>query len=180
MIKYFKNMKTPFVFSIAGFLLTMNVAFCQDLPKPKSGKSLRNILFEDSTYRWVSGYAILEFRINKDGKVDSSRVTSKYYTPDKDSTKRLVDAKDHTLLRSLEFEPREESVWVQCKVYRYAHSDRDRDIKYLTMRMFDYGLKALWKSEIDTYFTDAEGKLKEYIILNRKFIVAPIYSYSIT
>jgi len=171
----------PFVFSIAGFLLTMNVAFCQALPQLKSGKSLRNTLFEDCIYRHVSGYAILEFRINKDGKVDSSRVTSKYYTPDKDSTKRWVDTKDHTLLRSLEFEPQQESVWVQCKVYIYFYNDsiwNIDDLKGLeTMRKFDYGFKALWKNEIETYFIDSAGKLKEHIILNNRLIVAPIYIF---
>lgn len=171
-----------FITLLVSLLFLFNFGFCQELPKLKSGKNLRNILMESSKFRWSSGYSILEFRINEKGEVDSTIVTSTYYA--RDTFALQTDRRDHAELKALKFEPQEKSVWIQCKVYKYLHNNRTMDIDDPTridqMRLFNYGFEDLWKNEIKTYFTAPDGKVKEYIISNDKVIVAPVYIYAIT
>lgn len=157
-------------------LFSFNFGFCQELPKLKSGESLRDVLMAKGGYRWLSGYSIADFKINELGGIDSVTVTSKYYSS---SSEENLDLSYVKLIESLEFEPRVKGVWVQCKIYIDFHSRRTPDpenpSKPDRMILFKYGFDELWKNEIKTFFTDVKGGLKECIILNDKITVAPVY-----
>jgi hypothetical protein len=137
-----------------------------------------HVLAEASRYRWASGYALVEFDVDKHGAVERVKVNSTYFIADKDTTKRQTEARDQLFFKRLLFEPTGESYTVQVKIYVYFHNSRRKlpDGQADPMSAFDYGLKQLYEHESRTFF-DPES---EFIRQGNTLIFKPVYIYKIT
>jgi hypothetical protein len=173
------------------FILLMLSIACQHkshaqkLQLLESGASANSYIFEESSkYRRATGFAIVDFRVTKDGTVDSCVVESKYYVQDNDLTNKLTTKKDIELLKSLKFVPTDKPYWVSLKIYTFYYTSSYKDPYDKTradrMRYFDYGFEELYENELKSFFTDKTGENLDFIIKDDKVILAPIYIKKIT
>lgn len=167
------------------FLLWGHYPNNQNVEIPKLKKGTLDEAINYGVGRRLSGFMISEFRVTREGKVDSVKITSTYYGRNIGAEKESIDKKNESFFRSLNFEPLSREVWVQVKVYVYFHNSSTGDPRNYEatadhFRTFDYGFKKLHENELETYFTTEEGRRLEYIIKNGRVIFAPLYLYGIT